>query len=239
MDIVLVYQEGGLTYSNAFYDVTVVGLNEPDRLRKNAVVHEYLDGGIGEQTDGFFKEPIELSFDPPLTALERRFLSDWFLASRKWVSSGNYLSEGITQQELLSEWLYDCETNRQFTIQLFDTHKYYEFQDVGPIADEDMYCRLNVLITGTSLAPQTFVTGTAPIALMETGEAWPVFSDATHVHKVVLTPNSSCQFIPCLVANATVVAGNVVFQAFVSDMQSPASDGSFYVDIQVFLQERP
>ena len=239
MDVILSYDQSGITYTSTFVLLAIKGMDEPDSIRKNAVTHEYLSGGIEEQVDGFFKDPITLTFKAVTTQLSRRFLVQWFTASAKRVIYGAYIAEGITDETLVSEWLFECEHNRSFEVKLWDEHKYYDWQDAGAQSDADMYCKLNVKITGTSDAPQTFTTGTPPLVLMETTESWPPFSNTTHVHTVVLTPNSSCQFIPCLVGNPSIVVGNVQFQAFVSDMQVPASDGFYYCDLRVYLQARP
>jgi hypothetical protein len=240
VQVTLLYTESSITYSKTFELLSLKGMDEPDSLRRNAVIHEYLSGGIEEQVDGFFKDPITLTFQAVTTQLSRRFLVQWFSASAKRVIYGAYIAEGITDDALVSEWLYECEHNRSFEVKLWDEHKYYDFQDAGAIADTDMYCKLNVKITGTSDSPQTFTTGTSPLANpTEAGSNWPLFSSITHVANVILQPNTSCQFIPCRVGNPTITGGNVQFQAFVSDMQVPASDGFYYMDVTILLQAKP
>jgi len=239
VDITLSYTESSVTYSKVFEALALKGIDQPDRLRLNAITHDYLNGTLDQQVDGFFKEPIEITFNPTMDDLERRFLVQWFAASAKRIIYGSIIAEGVTDEALVSEWLYECEHNRSFEVKLWDEHKYYDWQDAGAQSDADMYCKLNVKITGTSDAPQTFTTGTAPLALMETGAAWPSFSSVTHVANVVLQPNISCQFIPCRVGNPTITGGNVQFQAFVSDMQVPASDGFYYMDVTILLQAKP
>ena len=243
MQAILSYDQSGVTYSDTFTLLAIKGMDEPDSIRKNAVIHEYLDGSITEQVDGFFKSPITMVFKPTTTQLERRFLVSWYLAAAKRVIYGTYISEGTTDETLISEWLYECEHNRSFEVKLWDEHKYYDWQDIGAQADALMYCKLNVKITGTSDSPQTFTTGTPPLDNpMETGttDNWPVFSSATHVANVILQPNTSCEFIPCRVGNPTITTGgNVQFQAFVSDMQVPASDGFYYMDVTILLQAKP
>jgi len=239
VDIILSYDQSGITYTSTFALLAIRGLTEPDSLRKNAIIHEYLDGSIGEQVDGFFKDPITLTFQAVTTQLSRRFLVQWFSASAKRVIYGSIIAEGVTDESLVSEWLYECEHNRSFEVKLWDEHKYYDWQDAGAIADTDMYCKLNVKITGTSDAPQTFTTGTAPLDNpTQAGNNWPAFSSTTHIANVVLQPNTSCQFIPCRVGNPTITGGNVQFQAFVSDMQVPASDGFYYCDVIIQLQAK-
>ena len=240
MDAILSYDQSGVTYTSTFVLLAIKGMDEPDSIRKNAVTHEYLSGGIEEQVDGFFKDPITLTFKAVTTQLSRRFLVQWFAASAKRIIYGSIIAEGVTDETLVSEWLYECEHNRSFEVKLWDEHKYYDWQDAGAQSDADMYCKLNVKITGTSDAPQTFTTGTAPLANpTEAGDNWPSFSSVTHIANVILQPNTSCQFIPCRVGNPTITGGNVQFQAFVSDMQVPASDGFYYMDVTILLQAKP
>jgi hypothetical protein len=240
VEVTLAYTYSGTTYSQAFDLLALKGMDEPDSLKRNAVVHEYLDGSMEEQIDGFFKSPITLSFNPTNSAYRRRFLVNWLIAERKWVVYGTYISEGVTDVELISQWIADIEHGRTFQVNLYDTHKYYDWQDEPAEADDLMYLKRNVKITGTSTSPQTFTTGTAPLDNpMDNTENWPAFSSTTHVPHVILTPTNDCQFVPCLVGLSTIVAGNVTFQAFVADMQVPSADGFFYVDVMIMLQAKP
>jgi hypothetical protein len=212
---------------------------EPDEIVKIGRVHEYLDGSIGEQVRGF-RKVIEFDVTPRADGSDRRFLANFILSTSKTLSYSTYIADVVTENDnLVSEWLHECELNRQFTVRLIDNHVFQAWEDTETQADEDMYCKLNVPITGTSTSPQSFTTGAAPLALLETDEDWPSFSNTTHVHTVVLTPNSSCQFTPCLVGNPTISAGTVTFQAFISDFQVPASDGLYYMDFRLYLQARP
>jgi len=238
VEITLSYELSGTTYSQVFDLLALRGMDEPDAVARHAIVHEYLSGAIEEQIDGFFKRPIVLAFEPPPIS-RRRFLANWFVAPRKWVSYGDYLSEGATNNNLISEWLEDCELERAFEVELFDEHKYYAWQDAAPSEVELMYCKLEVEITGEPDSPQTFTTGSGGLAMMETGDAWPSFSDTTHVHTVVLTPAKKSDFVPALFNKPSVVGGNVTFQAFISAARAPnPDDGKYYMDVKIFLQEK-
>lgn len=232
MQAILSYDQSGITYTSTFTLLAIRGMDEPDSLRKNAVMHEYLSGGIEEQVDGFFKDPITLTFQAVTTQLSRRFLAQWFIASTKRVIYGTYIAEGVTDETLISEWLFECEHNRSFEVKLWDEHKYYAYED-GTIRDSDMYYSAIVEITGTAGSPQTFTTNTNP-AVDIWGNAFPNFTGMKA--SIIGTPANSSQFVFCLVGEATLTAGNLTWQAFMSEFDIPASDGKFWVKFTISAQ---
>jgi hypothetical protein len=216
-------------------------MDNPDGIRKIGVTHEYLSGDIGEQILGFRKEPVIFALRPVLTPQETRFLTKWWLADTKKAIYfyGAYTSFCATGDTLQSRWLNDFEFGRIFEVEFTDTKLYTEFDVKESVADALMYCKLEVKIVGTSDSVETFETSVhAELLTMEDGTAWPVFDDAVNVHTVILTPAKSCQCAISLTEKPSVSNDNVVFKAFVSDFQSPASDGYYYMDVHIFLQER-
>jgi hypothetical protein len=234
--IILSYDYSGTSYSRTFQTLSLKGLDEPDRLHKNQIIHECLNGVLDEQVNGFRKEPIEIEFRPPFSPQDTRFLTRWFCAASKRIIYGNYISEGVTDDKLISSWLYDCELNRNFTVLLFDEHVYYAWND-GIVTDEDMYIKLNIEMSqdATEASPETFTTNVGQLALMETGFPFPVFNSSTHkffVHfKSAL--GSSADYP---IGTISVVAGNLTFTTFPANGFSPAADGKLHANFAVWLQ---
>jgi hypothetical protein len=235
VDVTLAYTQSSVTYSRTFSTLAVKGLTEPDRLHKVAILHEFLDGSLVEQVRGFRKEPLEIEFRPPFSPQETRFLTRWFLASSKLFYSGVIVSEGITDQELVSKWLFDLEYGRNFTVGFFDEVVYQRWDD-GPTLDTNMYYSAIVKITGTLAAPQTFTTNVSPIAVDIWGNTFPAFSSVIHKASVIGVSAAYSQFVYCQIGEVTVSGGNLTWQAFASDFGTPADDGFYYVKFTISVQ---
>lgn len=238
MDATFIYTANGVTKQRTITIFAIRGMDEPDDIEKIRVVHDYLNGNIEEQNNGGLKL-FSITFSPLISAVDRRFLSAFFLSSNKTVVYGAFISQVVNNDiALISEWLNNIELGRQFTVYFTDTHVYHSFE-TGGVETDDMYHKLMVKFEGTSDAPETFTTNSGKLALMENGLSFPSFSDATHTFSVIMVPNKKSQFSISIVTNASVSAGNLTWQAFVSDNQLPSPiDGFFWVDIAIFLQAK-
>ena len=229
----LVYLKAGNYYSRNIAFMRLIGLLEPDRLVRIAKVHECRDGSIKEQILGFHKA-IQLDVAPTTTPAERRFLVGFLLGEFRSIEYHGLISEVIFKDaELVSQWVYECEHNRAFTILALDPFVYRRWQD-GVASDTDMFYTAIVEITGTATSPQTFTTNVAPIATDIWGNPFPNFTSMKA--SIVGIPANNSQFVFCLVGEATLIGGNLTWSCFMSEFDIPASDGKFYVKFTISAQ---
>ena len=237
MDVILFYTANGFTYSRTIELLSIRGVDEPDHLRKVGVLHDYLNGGLGEQTIGFNKL-ITAQVRAITDELDRRFMVNWICSETKVLRYGNYISSVVSDEDLQSEWLYDCEHCREFTLELIDSHVYTQWDD-GVLTDDLMYLKRDVEITGTVASPETLTTNSGKLVLMENGNAFPAFNSTTHDFFIAVNADKGCEASFGIVkASVTVSSGNLTWQMFVSDFGQAAADGKYYASIAVFLQAK-
>ena len=232
MDTYYQYYVSPTWYSNSIPTLALKGEREPDKLVKIGVIHEYLDGLLGEQVLGCRKE-ITATISPTLTTFQRRFLVKWFLAERKRIISGAFISEGITDPELVSEWLYDMEYGRMFDVTLYDEQVDAEFR--LPTFTNRIFWTENVEVTGTSDAPQSFTTD----GMLDVwGDPYPDdFDDATEKADVVMVASDSSQLVSIVSTNPAIVGGHITWQGFAADFGSPKpADSNYYANITIIVQ---
>ena len=232
MDTYFQYYVGSTLYSNTIPILALKGLRDVDKLVKVGVTHEYLDGSIEEQIRGCRKEVVA-TISPTLTTSHRRFLVDWFLASQKRIIQGAFISQGVTDPELVSEWLYDMEYGRMFEVSLFDEQIDAEFR--LPTFTNRIFWTENVEITGTSDSPQSFTTD----GMLDVwGDPYPDdFAVATEKADVVMVTSNSSQFATIASTNPAIVDGHITWQGFVSDFGSPKpADQKYYANITIIVQ---
>lgn len=242
MAYTLEYYSGGNWYSSSVAVLSIRGFTEPDEIQQVRVVHDLLNGNKTEQCIGFQKV-IEIRFAATLTPLQRRYLADFILAERKQIydSDTTLVSELVPEDEaLVSEWLESVEHGRKFTARFIDPVVRHVWETGGPLADELMYCKLKVQITGTQASPETLTTNSGKLTTMETGEAWPTLNDTTHVHHVSVNGAPYQERIVNLIKDSiSIVSGNLTCQVALADMGKDASDGNDYIDFVLYLQEKP
>jgi hypothetical protein len=230
----LQYDKSGLTYTDIFSTLAVKGLDAPDRLIKIGVVHDELNGNLEQQIRGFRRE-ISITLKPGLSSTQTRFLEHWFDAETKRIIYGGIINtEGITDKELASQWLYECEHNREFEIKFFDSTVYALWEDVLRQGDELIYIKNNVVISqdSTEAAPESFITNTGKLAVMENGEAFPLFNSVTHSFFVeVFASNGAASHYPA--KHSVNGDGNMVIATFAGSGFTPALDGNLYADFAI------
>jgi hypothetical protein len=242
VDAQLFYIESGIIYSQTIGLLSFRGMLNPDHLRKIGLIHELLDGSITPQIRGFNKI-IEPKVSTNTSEIQRRFLANWISSDDKSIAYGigtvnPYVSEVVNDKDLVSDWLYDLEYGREFSLELVDTHVYKHWED-GITSDDLMYLKRDVQITGTVAVPETLVTGSNPLSVMENGNPWPSFSSVTHDFLVAVNADKGCEASFGIVkGSVAVVAGNLMFDIFVSDFGQAAPDGKYYACIAIFLQAK-
>lgn len=213
----------------------LAGLYEPDEFEIVGVVHHYLDGSIEEQILGG-RKVLELDVVPTIDPLERRFLAKFILSDAKTLLYRDYSSAVINDNDnLISEWLESCEYGRRFTMRLKEDHIHHKFT-AGNVSGDSLYFKREVEITGTEAVPQELTTNTAPLSVMQNGDAWPVFDDTDNDHLVVLTENNCQATFGIVKGSISITGGNLHCHVFVSDYGAPASDGKYYCAFAIFLQ---
>jgi len=243
--ITLQYYRNSISYAEDFDTLIVKGLDEPDYLRKLCIIQEYKDGRIKEQVKGFNKT-ITLRFRPSITAKQRRFLANWFIAEEKSLlytnaESVSYVVTGITDRELVSEWLEACELDRIFELRFFDSRCYKVWvEGTSPDYGEDeMYMKLGIEMddTKTELDPETFETNVGKLLVDEWGNPFPTFNPVTHTFFVVMkSSDGSSADYP--IADIRIESGNLLFETFPASGFVPAQSGKLYANFAVWLQKK-
>ena len=242
MWVTLEYIKTATTYRQLFNVHSARGLYDVDDIEINGVIHNYLNGNIDEQNNGF-RKIIEIDFPPTTSERERRFLAQWFCSQNKRIyyyqSATFYLNVVAADDSLVSEWLDDIEYGRRFTARFKSALVYHDFSITDALAEELMYFKAQVLITGTLASPQTFTTGTAPLDVMENLEPWPTFDDATDTFHVELSKYQE-RGMSIVKDSVAEVGGNLTFQAALDDVgKDNDSSGNNYADVTIYLQAIP
>jgi hypothetical protein len=205
-------------------------MDEPDDFEAVGTLHKYLDGSQEREILGGNKH-ITLVVAPLATAVDRRFMVSWLLASQRLVQYGSIIS-GVEDEDpkLVSQWVKDCELQRMFTLRLVDTHLYHAWDD-GITIDADMYYTAIVEITGTSASPQTFTTGSAPLLVDVSGNPFPNFTGK--VVSVLGVAMAYSQFAYCQIGEASVVGGNAVWVGYRQDGAVPDDSGKYWIKFTI------
>lgn len=240
MDAELIYVDSGLTHSQTIGLLSFRGMCEPDHLRKIQIVHEILNGDLSAQIRGF-KKIIEPRISPNTTPAQRRFLADWIASDEKTICYGlggtnPYISEVTHDKDLISDWLYDCEYGREFSLELVDTHVYTKWED-GLTEGDLMYCKLDVEMSqdATEASPEVFTTNSGKLVVMENGDSWPSFSPATHKFFVLFkSAKGSSADYPT--GTVTESGGNLTLSTFPASGYVPSADGKLHANFAIWLQ---
>lgn len=146
---------------------------------------------------------------------------------------------GSSPEGFSTEWLYGYERAKRFILRLEDQFVYRAWP-VGLAETEIMYLKNQVRFEGTEDSPETFTTGSGKLATMETGAAYPTFDDANWVFHVSVNGAKYQEANISIVKDSVqVVAGNLQFQAYFGYQGNPATDGNYYGDVAIILQEIP
>lgn len=235
--IPVVLQYDAITRS--FAALSVKGLDEPDDVRLVGVQHEYRNGVIAEQLQGF-QRVITLDLGVLTDKDDRFFLLKFLTSSNRQLRTSSQLSfvSLVDPERFANEWMDDIEHGRRFTLSLIDEQVYRVFPTIA-LETEIMYLKSKVEITGTQASPESFTTNSGKLATDETGNAYPTFNAATHVVHVSVNGAPYQEAHVNIIEKPAVSSGNISFQLAVQDGGKPASDGKFYADISIFLQAKP
>lgn len=142
----------------------------------------------------------------------------------------------LTPEEFRNEWLFGYRHAQHFILRVTESTIHIAWP-VAVEADELMYVKNQVAITGTEASPETFTTNVGKLATMQTVAPFPTFNDATHVFHVNINGTKYQSADIAVVKNSIAeVGGNIQFQAYVNYGGNPASGGNYYMDVAIFLQ---
>lgn len=146
---------------------------------------------------------------------------------------------GSSPEGFSTEWLYGYENAKRFILRLEDQFV-YRVWPTGLVETEIMYLKNQVQFEGTEASPETFTTGSGKLALMETGLPYPSFDDANWVFHVSVNGAKYQEANISIVKDSVqVVAGNLQFQAYFGYQGNAATDGNYWGDVAIILQEIP
>lgn len=241
MEVTLTYRRGGITYSKAFVANALRGLTEPDTLRKVWRYHPLLNGGLREQIRGFNKV-IGVELRAITNHVEREFLVDWFVndESRRLIY-GLYDSKVVPvgdSEELVANWLYDCEHNRQFSLNLISTRVYTTWTDPVPVEEDELDFKNNVEIDDTKTIDDPLVLITnGNLPLREDGSAWPEYDSTTYDYLVLVQcSNGAVAVFP--ESHEVNVDGDMEITLFPGSGFILAQDGKLYANIAIYQKAK-
>jgi len=238
------YTKNSTVYTQVFNALSIKGFDDPDKIELvPPIIYVFADGNKKTEFRAF-RRIITVDLGVIESQANRQTVQEFLRAGTKSILYQGVQS-GIVEvpvssrdSEFENEWEWDCILGRSFILELVETQVRIVWPEYLIIVGDLMYLKRGVKIVGTSLSPETFTTNVGKLILDETGNSYPTFSETTYVFNVVITPTDNCQASFSTVGDPSVVAGNLTFQAFVSDFQVPASDGFFYADIAIFLQAK-
>ena len=236
MEATFSYREGSTTFTKVLELNILKGMDDPDRLLRKGNTNPGLDGSIQQQTLGFHKL-IEAEIRATTNRVDRNFLAQWLVheGNRK-IIYGLYDEKVAFEQndpELLADWLYDCEHNRQFTISLISTKLYRVWTDPSPAGDDELDFKNNVVIDDTKTIDDPLVlTTNGNLPTREDGSAWPDYDDTTYDFLVLVQcSNGAVAVYP---EKHQVVANNMQITLFPGSGFIFAADGKLYANIAIY-----
>ena len=233
--IVLKYYNAGWV-SRSYSALSVRGLTDPDDCQIVGVQHDYRSGGVEEEILGFHRVLI-VDFGVLQDADDREHILNFLTHDQRQITtSSDYANVALFEPERFqNEWLDDVRLRKRFILRLIDSYV-YTIWPVQAVTDTLVYIKNRVKIEGTQASPETFTTNSGKLATDETGAVYPTFNSSTHVFHVSINGAPYQDGKINLIATPSVSAGNITFQAAVSDGGNPSSDGFFYADVAIFLQ---
>lgn len=239
MDVTFTYKEGATTYSKSIVLDSLRGLSEPDRLRKVWKYHKLLSGGLKEQIRGFNKL-IRADIRAVNNRVDRGFLVDWLTHdTNRHIIYGSYNDIVAPEDDsLVSDWLYDCEHNRKFVLNLITTRVYTTWIDPVEPEEAELDFKNNVEIDDTKTIDDPLVlTTNGNLPTREDGSAWPMYDSDTYDYLVLVQcSNNSVAVFP--ESHTVDVNGDMVITLFPGSGFILAQDGKLYANIAIYQKAK-
>jgi hypothetical protein len=232
----------GVVHTQAF-DILSVHGNTPDNIRfVPPLLYSIIDGSSETEFRGFQRVFVyELK---ALNSLED-YLRAFLQASAKSITYKgiNTVAEEcqvvFESAEYENEWIDGFEHTKRYVIELVEStiRTIWNIPTFLPIADEDMYIIKKVKIEASQTSPETFTTNVGKLLYNYGTTSLPSFSLLSHIISISCnsTPYQDAKFNQ--VGDIAQSGSNISFQIAMSDTGNASSDGFFYTDIKIQLQE--
>lgn len=241
--LTLKYTSGLTVFSRDFNLVGTRGFSSPWICKILVKSYKHLDGLISSKVLGF-KRRIQLDFGVLTNSADIDFLLLFFTGTNRRLVKDNIVSRVDLEnyEEYSNEWLDNCELGRQFVVDLIESTILLAWPTQQIQVGDMAYIAIKVEVTGTPEAPEQFETNVGKLALDSTGHSYPNFDSDTHIFHIDvdgLTYQECRIYIPDGVINEpSEVSGNLKFKLSRGNSGEAASDGKFYCNIVIILQEK-
>ena len=182
--LTLAYTTGGTTYERDMSVLSHHSIDAPDEWQRIAVLHEHLNGSLSEDANGA-RLVLALDFGVVRSEIDKQFLFDFLLAMTREVrrSGKVFLPMMENPRTFTNEWLRIFKRSPRYKLRLVNSVVTKTF-GLRPQEGEVPYIKLNVVVTGTLDSPELFTTNVGKLLTDQTGQSYPTFSDAKHVHGI-------------------------------------------------------
>jgi hypothetical protein len=237
----------GASNQQTFQALKVKGFDPVDDLEEFPGVQFVARGSGLVQQNILLRRHFTIELGTLQVYADRLFVGNFMHANRKVVTysytgiGGTAMTEYAVvvvneNQRLQTEWLDRIEIARYVVIQVQEAYAQAQFPSgVVPVSDTDMYVKKMVKIVGVPGSPEVFTTNAGKLASCDApAGAYPGFNASTQVFSIDVDGSvyQDCHFN--IVADATVVSGNLQFSVAQSGAGSPSGDGFYYCDITIF-----
>jgi len=221
--------------------LAVRGLDEPDIIELVPPLQLYAaDGHILEYIKGFRRCPF-VTLGVLQEEADRTFILNFLQANDRWIYFGTGVASVycvlLDPEGFANEWKHDTSIMRYYDIQLLENVTYTVWPElVEPTADELLYIKSKVEITGTEASPQTFTTNAGALATDDTGNPYPAINLAAYAVTVILTEHQDS--LVNRISDITQSGTDIAFTVAHSDVGNAYSDGKWYATISIALQAK-
>jgi hypothetical protein len=235
------YRSGVTNYSRTFNTLSIKGLTQPDKvLLWPPLRFRMSDGSMSTEFRGF-RRVITATLGVLQEDADRTFILNFLQANDRWIYFGTGVASIycvlLDPEGFANEWKYDTSIMRYYDIRLLENVTYTVWPElVEPTADELLYIKSKVEITGTEASPQTFTTNAGALATDDTGNPYPAINLAAYAVTVILTEHQDS--LVNRISDITQSGTDIAFTVAHSDVGNAYSDGKWYATIAIGLQAK-
>jgi hypothetical protein len=234
--ITLKYWKSGTAYSKVFNALSVKGLDDPDKVQLVAWQYPIVDGSLRDHIKGF-RKVITTDLGVVALAEDRRFVIEFLAAETKQAQLGSVLPFVVLGEPAgyENQWLWDSALGRSFLLELAENRIRTTWESLLPWDNMIGYTKYKVKVIGTQAVPEKFTTNSGKLEHNYDTTHFPEMSLVLYIISVKLTPyqDGKINQVGDIVQNGT----DIDFYLAISDVGNASSDGFFYADITVTMQE--
>jgi hypothetical protein len=135
-------------------------------------------------------------------------------------------------------WFDEYKYTKKYIFELTENTVRTEWPTpIQPVVADIMYIKLKVKIEGMNVAPETFITNSGKLQYNYGTTPFPGISLLSYIVTIISNGAPYQDAKINQVGNVTQSGSNISFQLAVSDTGNPSSDGFFYADISIALQQ--